>query len=117
MSLTVVVAASIAWAAVQKGHVSVNIITMAFGRKTTRVTDVLARTVSCAMMAFAGYALFIKGSCGFECGAMTSNLGIIHTPFYYILATAMCLYASLIACHLLIGLAHWQGSDPNEIKD
>ncbi len=117
MSLTVVVAASIAWAAVHRGHVSVNIITMAFGRSVTRVTDVLARLVSCAMMAFAGYALFSKGACGFECGAMTSNLGIIHTPFYYTLACAMCLYAGLLAMQLLIGLAHWRGVDPNEITD
>lgn len=117
MALTVLVAAAIAWAATHRGHVSVNVITMAFGRKITRVTDLIARFVSFAITAFAAYALFVKGSCGMPCGAMTSNLGIIHTPFYYALGLAMGFYAVLIATHLMIGLAHWQDTDPNEVTD
>jgi TRAP-type C4-dicarboxylate transport system permease small subunit len=117
MSLTVLVAASIAWAAVQKGHVSVNIITIAFGRKVTRFTDIFARLASFGVLAFAAYALFVKGNCGMPCGAMTSNLGNIHTPFYYTLGLAMAFYAALIATHLLIGITHWQGADPNEVID
>lgn len=117
MALTVLVAAAIVWAAFHKGHVSVNIIGSMFGRSVTRVTDLVARLVSCAMVGFAGYALFIKGSCGMPCGAMTSNLGIIHTPFYYILGLAMWLYAALLALHILVALHAWSGQDPNEIAD
>jgi len=117
MVLTVIVAASVAWAATQNGHVSVNIISMWAGRKLTRITDVLARTVSFGVLAFASYALFVKGSCGLPCGAMTSSVGIIHTPFYYMLGLAMGFYAALVLTHLLIGLAYWQDDDPNEVAD
>ncbi len=117
MILTVIVAASIAWAAVQNGHVSVNIISLSAGRKVTRFTDLLARTVSFCVLSFASYALFVKGSCGMPCGAMTSSVGIIHTPFYYILGLGMGFYALLILTHLLIGLVYWQDEDPNEVAD
>ncbi len=117
MSLTVIVASAIAWAAFHRGHVSVNIISIFLGRIFTRFTDAAGRLVSCAMVGFAAYALFVKGSCGMPCGAMTSNLGIIHTPFYYVLGSAMAFYAFLIFTHLLIGLAHWHGRDPNEAVD
>jgi len=117
MTLTVIVAASIAWGALQQGHVSVNIISLAFGRRVTRYTDLAARLVSLAMLTFASYALFVKGACGMPCGAMTSNLGIIHTPFYYGLGLAMGFFAALVLVHLTIGLLHWQGNDPNEVTD
>ena len=118
MVLTVIVAASIAWTAVQQGHVSVNLLSMFFSRKVTRVTDLLARLASFGVLAFASYALFVKGSCGLPCGAMTASVGIIHTPFYYTLGVAMGLYGCLIAIHLIIGLAHWSDdTDPNERVD
>jgi len=117
MALTVIVASAIAWAALHKGHVSVNIISLAFGRGLTRITDALARLVSILMLAFASYALFVKGSCGMPCGAMTSNLGIIHTPFYYVLGVSMGFYALVVLSHFLLGLAHWSGVDPNEASD
>ncbi|MEM7303772.1 MAG: TRAP transporter small permease subunit [Pseudomonadota bacterium] len=117
MALTVVVAGAIVWAAAQAGHVSVNVISLGLGRSVTRITDVLARTVSCAMLAIASYALFTKGSCGLPCGAMTSNLGIVHTPFYYVLGSAIAVYAVLVATHLIVGLANWNGTDPNEVAD
>ncbi|PSL20045.1 TRAP transporter small permease [Shimia abyssi] len=117
MSLTVIVAASVAWTAIHKGHVSVNIITIFAGRAFTRFTDAIGRLLAFAMMAFASYALFVKGSCGMPCGAMTSNLGIIHTPFYYVLGLAMGFFAALILTHLIIGLLHWSGDDPNEVAD
>lgn len=117
MSLTVLVAAAIVWTGVQKGHVSVNIIAQVFGRNVTRYTDLVARFLSLMMMIIATYALFLKGSCGFECGAITSNLSIVHSPFYYILGLAMGLYAALILTHLLIGLGHWNSRDPNEVLD
>ncbi len=117
MSLTVIVAAAIAWAAVQKGHVSINVLTMAAGRTVTRITDAIGRLLSCSMVTFAAYALFVKGSCGMPCGAMTSNLSIIHTPFYYVLGFSMAFFAALLLTQLLIGLAHWRGTDPSEATD
>ncbi|MFK7876294.1 MAG: TRAP transporter small permease [Paracoccaceae bacterium] len=117
MSLTVIVAAAIVWAAAQKGHVSVNVLTLFAGRSVTRLSDAVGRLASFAMMAFASYALFVKGSCGMPCGAMTSNLGIIHTPFYYVLGLALAIYATLLLTHFLIGLVHWNTTDPNEVAD
>lgn len=117
MALTVVVAGAVAYGAVHQSHVSVNVIKYAGGRGLTRVTDVAARLGGIAIWSFAAYGLMTKGSCGMPCGAMTSNLGIIHTPFYYGLAAAMGFYAVLLVLHLIIGLLHWSGTDPNEMLD
>lgn len=117
MGLTVIVAASIAWAAVHQGHVSVNIITLFAGRRVTRVTDLLARTVSFGILAFASYALFEKGQCGLPCGALTASVGIIHTPFYYGLSLSMGFFAVLVLSHIVIGFVHWTDTDPNEVQD
>jgi TRAP-type C4-dicarboxylate transport system permease small subunit len=117
MALTVVVAASVAYGAHHQSHVSVNIITMVAGRRVTRFTDVLARGLGFAMLSVATYALFKKGGCGLPCGAITNNLSIVHTPYYYVLALAIGSYALLLLIHLLIGLAHWSGVDPNEATD
>ncbi|WP_424968305.1 TRAP transporter small permease [Dinoroseobacter sp. S375] len=117
MALTVVVAGAVAYGAVHQSHVSVNVIKYAGGRGLTRVTDVAARLGGIAICSFAAYGLVTKGSCGMPCGAMTSNLGIIHTPFYYGLAAAMGFYAALLVLHLIIGLLHWSGTDPNEMLD
>jgi TRAP-type C4-dicarboxylate transport system permease small subunit len=117
MALTIVVAASVAYGAHHHSHVSVNIITMVAGRKVTRITDVLARGLGFATLAVATYALFKKGGCGLPCGAITNNLSIVHSPYYYILAVAVGSYAALLLVHLLIGLVHWNGLDPNEALD
>ncbi len=117
MALTIVVAASVAYGAHHQSHVSVNIITMVAGRRVTRATDALARALGATMLGIASYALFTKGGCGLPCGAITNNLSIVHTPFYYVLAVAIGSYALLLLVHLLIGLAHWSGVDPNEDRD
>ncbi|MGR3344264.1 MAG: TRAP transporter small permease [Paracoccaceae bacterium] len=117
MALTIVVAASVAYGAHHQSHVAVNIITMVAGRRVTRATDVLARALGATMLGIASYALFIKGGCGLPCGAITNNISIVHTPFYYVLSVAVASYGLLMLVHLLIGLAHWQGDDPNEAPD
>lgn len=117
MALTVVVAAAVAFGARHRAHVGVNVITMVAGRSVTRWTDLLARILGTGMLAFATYALFKKGQCGFACGAMTNNLAIVHTPFYMMLSLAMGSFAVLMLLHLLIGLKHWHDEDPNEVKD
>lgn len=117
MSLTVLVAASVAWAAIHRGHVSVNVIALVAGRAWTRWTDLIARILSFAMLALASYALFVKGSCGLPCGAITSNLGIVHTPFYYVLGTSIGFFALVVLTHLIVGVLNWSGDDPNEVTD
>lgn len=116
MGLTIVVAAAIAYGAHHGAHISVNVISGVAGRRVTRLTDVLARALSVAILGVATYALFKHGACGLPCGAITNNLGIVHTPFYYALGAAMGLYTLLLAVQLGIGLLHWDApEDPNEL--
>ncbi len=117
MTLTVVVASAIAYGAFHQAHVSVNVVKFFFDRPTTRYTDLLFRLLGIAMLSVASYALVKKGQCGFECGSITNNLSIVHTPFYYVLAVAVAFYAVLLVQQLLLGLRHWSGDDPNEISD
>lgn len=117
MSMTIVVAGSITWAAVNRGHVSVNVLPMVIGRGVSRITDLLGRLVSFAILAVASYGLSVKGSCGLPCGAITSNLSIPHPPFYFVLSAAMGFTALWVLMQILIGLVHWNGQDPNEITD
>lgn len=117
MTLTVVVAASVAYGAHNQAHVSVNVITWFAGRTVTRLTDLVARLLGLLIVAYASYGLFTKGSCGLPCGQITNNLSIVHTPFYYVLGLAMASYAALLAVHLLVGIVHWNGDDPNEVAD
>ncbi|MFV2002800.1 MAG: TRAP transporter small permease, partial [Paracoccaceae bacterium] len=117
MTLTVVVAASVAYGAHHRSHVSVNIITMIAGRNFTRISDLIVRILGVAMLGVASYALFFKGACGLPCGALTNNLSIVHTPFYYVLGVALGSYAALMLVQLMIGLAHWSDADPNELID
>jgi len=117
MMLTVVVAASIAYAAHQNSHVSVNIITFFCGRPVTRITDAITRVLCIAMIALATYALFKNGSCGLECGQTTNNISIVHTPFYYMLGVSMGSYTFLLVVQLFVGFVHWNGNDPNEALD
>ncbi|GAB5507023.1 MAG: hypothetical protein Rhirs2KO_21860 [Rhizobiaceae bacterium] len=117
MALTVTVAGAIAWGSRRGAHVSVNVIGWAGGRGLTRITDIAARLVSFVILALATYALFQKGACGIACGAMTSNLGILHKPFFYARGVGLGIYAAVTLMHLMIGLAHWAGEDPNEVAE
>lgn len=118
MSLVVLVACAIVWSATRGGHVSVDLLGWFIGRKGMRFTDVLARGLSCGMLLVASYALFKKGACGMPCGAMTSNLSIIHTPYYYALGIAMAIFGALMALQLVAGLMAWNtAKDPNPIGD
>ena len=118
MALTVVVAGAIAYGATRGAHVSVNVISYFVGRSVTRWTDLAVRLLGTATMGFAAYALAVKGSCGFECGAFTANLFIIHMPFYYTLSLGIAFYALLLAAHLIAGLMHFSAeTDPHETPD
>lgn len=117
MALSVTVAGAIAWGAARGSHVSVNVIPWFGGRRLTRVTDAVARVISVFILALACVALVKKGACGAACGAMTSNLSILHEPFFYTLGAALGLFATIVFVKLLVGLLHWTGEDPNEIAD
>lgn len=114
VSLAVFVAAGVAYGAVHGAHISVHLIANIFGRKTTRFTDVIARSLGVAICGYATWGLIKKGGCGLPCGAITQNLNILHTPFYYALAAAMALYTAVLLQRLVVGLSHWSGIDPNE---
>ncbi len=117
MSMTVVVAAAVAFGAYHGAHVNVSVIKFFAGRAITRFTDALARSIGFVIVGIATYAVFTKGTCGLECGAITNNLSIVHTPFYFVLGFALLAYALLLFLQLLIGLAHWRSEDPNEPAD
>jgi len=117
MTLTIVVACGVAYGAIHGAHISVNVLSMVAGRRATRVTDLLVRGLGAFIVGYAAWGLVEKGSCGLPCGAITSNLGIGHPPFYMVLALAMGSYAVLLATQFRIGLAHWRGEDPNEVAD
>ena len=118
MGLTVAVAGAIAYGATRGAHVSVNVLNYFAGRRATRFTDALVRLLGAGVIAFTSYALAIKGSCGFECGAFTANLFITHQPFYFLLSAAMAAYALLLFLQFVRGLLHFaDAADPNEIRD
>lgn len=117
MSMTIVVAGSIVWAAANQGQVAVNVLPMAFGRGVSRYTDLVGRLIAFGILAVATYALAVKGSCGLPCGAITSNLSIPHPPFYFVLSAAMGFAALWVLMQILIGLVHFNGEDPNEVTD
>ena len=67
------------------------------------------------MVGLTAYALVRKGACGVHCGDFTANLALPHLPFYMVLATAMAVYAAVLAAELVIGLIHFRAErDPNE---
>lgn len=117
MALTVVVAGAVAWGARHNAHISVNVISFVGGRHLTRVTDVVVRILGVVVVTLAAYALFIKGGCGKPCGSLTNNLGIVHTPFYYLLSFSLASYAAMLLVQLIVGILHWNGEDPNEVED
>ncbi|WP_342074927.1 TRAP transporter small permease subunit [Yoonia sp. SS1-5] len=114
MTATVVAACAVAYAATQNSHVTVNMMPKHFGRPVRRLTDVIARGSGAVILALASAALIKKGGCGLACGNITSNLNIVHTPFYYVLAAALGFYAVYLLVQLIAGLSSWQGEDPNE---
>jgi len=114
MALAVVVAAAVAYGAREGSHVTVNLIARFAGRRVTRVTDAVARLLGLAVTGVAVYALFVHGSCGLPCGAVTGSVSIPHTPFYYALGASLAAYGLLLASQLLVGLAVWDAEDPNE---
>ena len=117
MSLVVVVAAGVAYGAVHGVHISVDIISSFVGRGVKRITDLVVRTLSVLICGFGAWALAVKGGCGLPCGAVTQNLNIVHTPYYYLLSASLTLTAAFLLYQLIVGLKHWSGTDPNEGED
>lgn len=117
MTAAVVAACAVAFGAAQKSHITVNIMPKHFGRGIRRWTDALARSCGAIILGLAAQALIKKGSCGLPCGNVTGNLTIPHAPFYYLLAFGLGFFAVMLVIHLLVGLAHWQSEDPNEVAE
>ena len=95
MGLSVLVAAAMVGAALESGHVSIDLI----GRRGrfARVVNGLSRLLATGATAAAALALFAKGGCSLECGEITGSLAIVHTPFYYALGASMAICSLLVA--------------------
>ncbi|MCR9135220.1 MAG: TRAP transporter small permease subunit [Alphaproteobacteria bacterium] len=113
MTLTIVAACAVAFGATKQAHVSVNIITIFFGRNVTRFTDAAMRLAAIFITGLAAYALFSK-ACGFEKACITENLSLEHRNFYRFLGLGMAFYMIVFATHLVIGLRCFNSVDPNE---
>ena len=116
LTLIIVAACAVAFGATTQAHVSVNLISMVFGRNVTRITDCIMRVIAIYITGLAVYALW-KKACGFEKACITANLSIEHTPFYYVLALGMAFYMLVFVVHLGVGLVNFSGDDPNEPAD
>lgn len=114
--LSTVAAAAVVYGARNNAHVSVNVIDMFCGRRVTRITDAIMRTLAVAILAAASYALFTK-ACGMEEACITENLSVEHEPFYYILSAAIALYSLHILTQLVVGLIHFNTQDPNDLGE
>ena len=101
VNLTIFVAAAVAFGGLNQVNVSINLIKFFAKGGFLRFTDLVAQTLELLIVGYVAYSLFSIGSCGFACGAITSNLSIVHTPFYYLLATAMVFYWLVILINLL----------------
>lgn len=115
MALVVIVACSLAYGAQRGAHVYVDVLDRLWGRRATRIADVLARIIGNATVSFTAWALAAKGSCGSLCGNTTSDLSIPHMPFYMLLAGGFGLYGLVLLHELVAGLVAWaEPCDPNE---
>lgn len=114
--LSVVAAASVFYGARHNAHVSVNVIKYFFGRKATRITDIVMRVLALITLGLASYALFDK-ACGFDEACVTDNLSIEHRPFFYVLSVSMLLTGVHTLWQLLVGIKHFGDEDPNEPAD
>ena len=117
MTAAIVAAASVAYGANRRSHITVNIMPKQFGRGVRRWTDLIARGVGVVVLILASGALIKKGSCGLPCGNVTGNLTIPHSPFYYALAAALAFFALVLLYHIAMALAHWHQADPNEVAE
>jgi TRAP-type C4-dicarboxylate transport system permease small subunit len=117
MMLAVVVAGSIGYGARTGAHVYVDILSLVGGDRVTRVTDVIVRIIGAGVVAAATWALWLESLCGFECGEFTDNLGIIHTPFYRLLAAGMAVYCGILVLELFVGPTDKPGKPGNRRRD
>ena len=74
------------------------------------------RAATVGIAGLATYGLFTR-ACGIEKACITGNFSIEHRMFYYVLGVALAIYTAQVALHLVIGLMHWSGEDPNEFED
>jgi TRAP-type C4-dicarboxylate transport system permease small subunit len=114
--LSIVAAAAVIYGARNNAHVSVNVIDIFCGRRVTRITDAIMRTLAVVILAAASYALSSK-ACGMAEACITENLSVEHEPFYYILSAAIALYSLHILTQLIVGLLHFNTQDPNDLGE
>lgn len=116
VTLTIVAASAVSYGARHGAHVSVNVLSYVAGRSARRWTDAVMRIATFSITGLATWGLFTK-ACGMEKACITSNFSLEHRPFYWFLGVALGLYTAHVFVQFLIGLWHFRGDDPNEIKD
>lgn len=104
LTASVVVACAIFYGGIYGAHVTIELIERHFGDRVLRIADVLVHALSVGILVVAVRALIKKGRCGFDCGHITVNLGILHQPFYYILAGACALMAVYYSLRFIAAL-------------
>ncbi len=117
VNLTVFVATAIVFGGASQSNISINVIKFFAKGTSLRLTDFVAQSLELLIVGYVTYSLFSIGSCGFACGAITSNLSIVHTPFYYLLATAMGFYWLVILINLLNNLNSRTGRFSNNFTE
>lgn len=113
--LAITVAASVAYSAWTRSHVSVELIELIAGPRMTRICGLLARLLGAGTVSYIAYALATIGSCGFPCGAVTGSLSIPHMPFYYFLAASMAFYFLVLLYRIAFELVHWRDSRAHDL--
>lgn len=117
VNLTVFVATAVAFGGLSQSNISINVIMFFTKGVLLRYTDFVAQILELLIVGYVTYSLFFIGSCGFACGAITSNLSIVHTPFYYILAAAMGFYWLVVLINLLNNLVGRTGRFSNNFTE
>ena len=93
LSLAVVVAAGVAFAAVERAHIAVDNFSVWLNRGIIgRALTALAAGLTSGICVVAILALHLKAQCGVPCGEFTSNLSIPHAPFYIGFAVAFAIF-------------------------
>lgn len=93
LTASVVVSCAVVFAAINHQHIAITLIEGQLGRKSLRWVDMLVHLLSAATLLAAAKALWDKSRCGFDCGDITDNLGLLHQPYYIILSVSMLLCA------------------------
>lgn len=102
LSMSVAVAAAIAYSGKTGGQVSVELFVNLMSPRVTAVTEVIVRLLSISMLGILSWRLVIAGIDAAKYGEASFALLISFEPFFYILAASMLLYAIVLVAELIV---------------